>query len=325
MAQFPSIILTAAGQSLVSESQGSGKALIFTKVKLGDGALASEDNQQNFTDLKNSVMTANINSVDTTSKAGQCTIVAVTDNSAVETGFFSRELGVFAKVGDAGSEKLYAYTNADNYSDYMPDKNTPLDENRITIDLVVGAAVNVTAVIDSSQYATLKNLQAHDASEEAHGGLTFAARTTAPQTKENSLWLDISNATSTITGALKRYVNGAWENVKLAASQIGDFDDAVIAALGKKTLSSLGVVYSMASTGYISFGPLFGGLIIQWVTGISGDIIYPISYKDFSIAIGVSNNADYNYVQYNIASIYLNRVAIFASAKSTFTIFTIGK
>ena len=46
--------------------------------------------------------------------------------------------------------------------------------------------------------------------------------------------------------------------------EITNFASNVINAIGTETLSSLGVSYSINTNGYICFGELFGGLILQW-------------------------------------------------------------
>lgn len=49
---------------------------------------------------------------------------------------------------------------------------------------------------------------------------------------------------------------------------------------GKKfTNSRLGITGLMDSNGYVSFGPNFGGLIVQWGHGYQGDVYFPIAFN----------------------------------------------
>lgn len=181
MAKYPNITLTNAGLSMIAESQGSGQ-LIFTAIKLGDGSLTAGEDIKVLAAVKNPLLISNISNIDTTT-AGQTTLTAVISNAGVASGFFARELGVYAKVGTGGTEKLYAYTNAGNYADYMPDKTAQINENQIKITLIVGNAANVTAIIDGSiVYPTKETMtesiteavKAHDTKPDSHAP-AFAA------------------------------------------------------------------------------------------------------------------------------------------------------
>ncbi|WP_288802787.1 hypothetical protein [uncultured Dialister sp.] len=79
-------------------------------------------------------------------------------NTALEEGFVSRELGVFAKL-DNGAETLYAYSNAGNDYDYIPNKDTPTDENRLVVNLIVSSSANINVLVDGSiVYAHMSDL-----------------------------------------------------------------------------------------------------------------------------------------------------------------------
>lgn len=66
--------------------------------------------------------------------------------------------------------------------------------------------------------------------------------------------------------------------------------DSLLATMIQKVLTATGVKYSMGQNGYICFGSLFGGLIIQWVQSkpipkINTDITLPITMLDSYIAL----------------------------------------
>lgn len=178
MAQFPGITLTNAGLNMIAESQASSTALIFTNLKMGDGNLTAGEDIKTLTAVKNPMLTAAIQSY-TNQGDGQVKLRFTISNGTLTTGFFAREIGIYAKVGASGTEQLYAYTNAGNLTDYIPDKYTPIDEQIIDIYLVVGNASSVQIVTDSSiMYVTMTDLNEHKASTTVHAE-AFNAHNTA--------------------------------------------------------------------------------------------------------------------------------------------------
>ena len=171
MAKYPSMVITKEGLSMIAESQG-GQGLIFTKVTLGAGDL-NGGSIINLTDLIDNRINANITAIDATSRPGQVTLTAVVSNSEVDAGFHAKEIGVFAKIGEGGTERLYAYTNAGNYADYMPDKTDPVNEAIFKTTFVVSNAQNIQAVIDKSiVYPTVLEMDTaikkHNEAEDTH-------------------------------------------------------------------------------------------------------------------------------------------------------------
>ena len=99
------------------------------------------------------------------------------------------------------------------------------------------------------------------------------------------------------TPADMRSVIGARENKQLTSGDIQNFASEVISAIGAQTLSALGVKYSMTENGYICFGQLFGGLILQWgiEDAVNGTKIYfPISFSKQILYIGITDEDGYN-------------------------------
>lgn len=195
MAQFSNMIIVNSGLEMIAESQAGAK-LIFTKAKLGDGQTTSV-NIQNLTDIISPKMTVNLSSV-LAKKPGHVEICFVVDNSTLNSGFFAREVGIFAKCGDDGLERLYGYANAGNYTDYLADKNTPIDAMIVQIDVIVGNATAVGFETDKTiVYLTLKDMEEHNTDENAHADFTGASASQkgnrgfvpAPQTGDQEKFL----------------------------------------------------------------------------------------------------------------------------------------
>lgn len=178
MAKFNNIILTDKGLNLIAETE-AGKTLIFTKAELGDGDLLVTDNVQTFMDIKSVKLTLPFDKI-SLDKNGQCTVRFTVDNTTLDAGFFAKEVGIFAKAGTDGKEYLYAYSNAGNFCDYVPDKSTPTSKEIFKITLVTGNTANVTAVLDKNiDYYTLD--QAEDMVADTKKDLADVAKNTAKE------------------------------------------------------------------------------------------------------------------------------------------------
>lgn len=70
--------------------------------------------------------------------------------------------------------------------------------------------------------------------------------------------------------------------------------DSLLATMIQKALTATGVKYSMGQNGYICFGSLFGGLIIQWgsITAANGKntFNFPLAFKNISILVATPND-----------------------------------
>lgn len=177
MAKFPNITITQEGLNVIAKL--SENKLIYTHIALGDGVLNKDDKILNFTDLKSKKLTADIADI-TNDNNSQITLQTIVSNKIVEKGFYAREIGIYAKLGENGKEFLYGYANAGNNADYMPDNTQPIDELKLKITLLVGNVENVTAVINSSIiFITLEDcrreIKKHNDDITAHGN-TFARK-----------------------------------------------------------------------------------------------------------------------------------------------------
>lgn len=300
----------------------NGHTLTFTSGKLGSGVLADSDDITKFTDLKSAKMTLPITKYDDSNKE-KLVLTFDASNTSLEEGFVSREIGIFAKL-DSGEEQLYAYSNAGNNYDYIPSKDTPTDENRLVVSIVVSSSASINVQVDGSIVYVHKSdveslIAEHNESETAHENLLMVTSTADKPAfmSDRGLWVEIKSG---IKAVLHRWnkTTKSYDTIhpETETSQITDFDTAVnskinthnssstahstlfnqcektsnlandivtklaqttaisvISALQtnswfgqllKLVLNASGMKYLIAQEGYICFGSLFGGLIIQW-------------------------------------------------------------
>ena len=145
MASFNGFILTNKGRELLAKAV-AGEQLTFTKMEVGDGTFTGDI--KTLTALVNKKDDFNINQIENQGN-GQVILKAIINNQSTATGYYIREMGVFAHGADS-VEILYAYNKAME-ADYFPAFNS---SNVVEVEyqniIIVDQAQNVTAVIDPS-------------------------------------------------------------------------------------------------------------------------------------------------------------------------------
>lgn len=170
---YPNTRLTNYGRELIARSQATGKKLQYIKLVTGDGQL---DNQN--IDTMTSVLAPKLECPFTSGGEfvgdGQFRIEFAVGNSTVNSGFFARELGVYANLeGESDSAaKLIAYSNGGNYASYIPSKETPINSKVFSLDVVIGNSTNVTVKKIDAAYLTRGALDAHSRDTSAHAPIT---------------------------------------------------------------------------------------------------------------------------------------------------------
>ena len=192
MAQFPGLRLTQQGNQMIIRSTSGRESdqLIVTKAILGDGNLTSSiEEMTNIVSPKLNVSLTNMSN----GESGTRVFKFEFDNKTINTGFYWREVGVYAKNGQNGQEKLIAYSNASGLTSYIPDKNSPIPMQSLQVAIAVGDSTNVAAQIDlgvSVSRADVESLiNTHKADTNAHGLEKYAGGATIPSEIRN--WNDL--------------------------------------------------------------------------------------------------------------------------------------
>lgn len=158
MSTFTINSITTKGLNIIAQLV-AGSTLEFTRIAVGDGAMPSDKTPLTVTDLSNKLFDVDISNV-THNGNGSATVTGVFSNADKETGFFYRELGLFAKDPKTQAEVLYCYGNAGADAEWIsPSGASSVIEKEVKIVTLVGNAETVTASIKSGIYATKEELE----------------------------------------------------------------------------------------------------------------------------------------------------------------------
>lgn len=297
MSNYNKIIPTLAGSNLLVEAIKSKKPLIFTRIALGDGTLTESESIESLTALKHPMAQNTVQAINSRGN-GEIDVVATISNASVTSGFYARELGVFAKVGDTGTEKLFAYTNAGAQASYTP-AGTSLDEKLITVTFYIGNDVNVKINLNSQLYITQAALDAHNSAANAHQDafnkkLDITSNQYAKAIAKHNQGLQVTKG------------DNSQEVINFITSNYSDSDINKVLNLGtlKGLLGQGAIVASKldANAGFVKFA---NGFTIQWGAfnnvPIGGTISFPVSF-DRECYVVVGNDVNGNNVDNQVHS-----------------------
>ena len=284
MSNYNKIIPTLAGSNLLVEAIKSKKPLIFTRIALGDGTLTESESIESLTALKHPMAQNTVQSINSRGN-GEIDVVATISNASVTSGFYARELGVFAKVGDTGTEKLFAYTNAGAQASYTP-AGTSLDEKLITVTFYIGNDVNVQINLNSQLYITQAALDAHNSATNAHQDafnkkLDVTSNQYAKALTKHNQGLQVTKG------------DNSQEIINFITSNYNDSDINKVLNLGQlKSLLGQGAIVASKLTGNGGYVKFANGFTIQW--GIGGqdnvtktEVTFPIRFTTLFIASAI--------------------------------------
>lgn len=241
----------------------AGDTLTFTTIKLGDGTMTTEPIAA-LTDLIHGIITLPVHEV--RRNADYADVTGVFQNAGLSSGFYWREIGIFAADPDYPNDRshdiLYCYQNAAELAEYIPSASSAVIEKIIRVACVVGDAESVTVGLTSQAYAKAEDLQAleeqhskdveriNDAldavdptkvtakAEPADGDGVMIADSTDSGKAKRLLWSNVKAALGKLFVPLARKVNGKTltEDVTLTAADIKmpDSEEDVGAAMAKR-------------------------------------------------------------------------------------------
>ena len=274
MAKFNGFILTEKGRELLAKGL-AGEIITFTKMAIGDGTSLTSERER--TTLVNQITTLPILNINV-KRNGTCEINALLTNKSVTTGFYIKELGIFAH-GNDNVEILYAY-NISTSPDFVP----PFSANNVVeieyVDtIIVDQVANVTAVIDPSityitkKYADENYLVSSRLAEIL--GLQFGGNIQ-----------DIGNKTKGkfYYDSVTKFYYECIEDNSLTYNDSGKFR-----AISNKPISDkLENLFKNSGNGHLKIG----NILIQWgsvsVLKNQYTLVYPFAYKELP-SITISN------------------------------------
>lgn len=284
MSNYGAITTTQLGKNMIAESFKTKKGIIFTKVALGEGLLNS-GNINDLTNLVSKVVDGEVSTINTISTS-EIEVVSTINNRALIRGYYARELGLFAKLGEGGQEKLFAYTNAGADASYVP-SNSSIDEKIITITIGIGNA-SITINPKSHIYLTEARLNQHENDINAHGGIMkkflplTGGTVTGSVTLENGSWLKLnSNAFSgavritergTLDVGISDNANGSVENMNICSmNRPGWYNKNLGSARQLALVEEINAAETRFNASLNNYLPLTGGTLTGDLTFNSGN------------------------------------------------------
>lgn len=168
MAQFRKAVITQKGLALLQKTQMQSIKLEFIKIATGSGEYEEEENLDNVVSLKQKVQEFPFSSVSVEDEQ-TVKLVTVISNEELDTAYYLREIGVYAKDPDEG-EILYSLAVAyPGKADYLPayDGMAPVTIGLDTYQSVSNSS-NVTIQGGTGAYASAEDLEAVAAKLQDH-------------------------------------------------------------------------------------------------------------------------------------------------------------
>lgn len=148
---FEALKLTNKGREMLLRSL-EGEALVFTSIHIGDGEISGAGAIPALESLVSSIKAIDITRAQRS--AENMTIEGYFKNDEIPRSFYWKELGVFVadpdNPDDRSADILFVYQNAYDTAEHISISTAEIIEKTVRVNVFVGEAENISAVIDSS-------------------------------------------------------------------------------------------------------------------------------------------------------------------------------
>lgn len=146
MAVYPAMTITQRGKDLYAKAQAGG-TITYTRMRIGSGAYSGDPSV--LTDLVQPIDWIDIKGFTRTGSTAH--VKGTFENKNIKQPTYSCEIGIYAQDPDLG-EILYGYTNAGAKGDYLPPISAGPFSREFQVNIAVGSASEVTAVVPATEY-----------------------------------------------------------------------------------------------------------------------------------------------------------------------------
>lgn len=158
MANFSNVTITRQGRKHFSHALTTSTPIAFDHMEIGDGVAPAAP--EDLTGLVNTLTRVGIAKI-TEEPDGSIAVRGNFSAVGIAGDFYLREIGLYVKPFEAdGAPVLFAYANAGEQADFVPDTSgSTLMEEMLIVSLVMGGAKIMFSDIDPTARATVGDLQ----------------------------------------------------------------------------------------------------------------------------------------------------------------------
>lgn len=197
---FKQGIVTAYGKALEAKVRLGLTTIVFTKLATGDGEYTGD--LRELKALVSEKQRFGISSL-TVSEASTVRLRTVIDNNGISSGYYIREIGLFAIDPDAGEILYSVMRGVDGKLDYQPSESE-FDKSTMTLDIFVRTVSAETATIMTGSGAAASAEDLHELDLKKINVVLMTKEIPINEREERTYYLRVTDhQTVNITDAIK--------------------------------------------------------------------------------------------------------------------------